>query len=223
MKNQILNLALVASAAFFFACSGAKTDQAADTTAVTEPVAAVADGQYTLDTASVVKWVATKVTGAHDGTVALKSGSFTLAAGNITAGAFELDMTTIKALDLAGDPETQAKLEGHLKADDFFAADKFPTATFTLTSVAPATDGVNTHVLSGDLAIKGISNPVSIPVVVAMENNMVKVTGAAKLDRTLWDIKFRSAKFFSDLGDKMINDEFTISFELAGAPATAAM
>ena len=35
------------------------------------------------------------------------------------------------------------------------------------------------------------------------------------IDRTLYDIKYGSGKFFEGLGDKMISDEFTIKFKIA--------
>ena len=67
---------------------------------------------------SVVVWKARKVTGAHEGTVALKSGNLDFTDGALTGGSFEMDMTTIDCTDLEG--EWKDKLVGHLKSDDFF-------------------------------------------------------------------------------------------------------
>ena len=41
--------------------------------------------------------------------------------------------------------------------------------------------------------------------------------GEMKVDRTLYGIKFRSLKFFSDIGDKVINDEFTVGFDITAS------
>jgi polyisoprenoid-binding protein YceI len=49
--------------------------------------------------------------------------------------------------------------DAHLKAADFFEADKYPTATFVSTGVRA--DGDN-YVLDGDFTLKGITKPVSL-------------------------------------------------------------
>ena len=47
-----------------------------------------------------------------------------------------------------------------------------------------------------------------------IEKGVVKASGTAKVDRTKWDIRYGSGKFFEGLGDKMIYDEFDISFDI---------
>ena len=74
---------------------------------------------FNVDTAaSKVVWTGTKVTGKHTGTVNIKSGSLTVDNGALTAGNVVLDMNSISSTDLEG--EYKEKLDGHLKADDFF-------------------------------------------------------------------------------------------------------
>jgi len=51
----------------------------------------------------------------------------------LTGGSFEVDMTSINAADLTG--EYKAKLEGHLKSDDFFGIETFPVSNLTFTEV----------------------------------------------------------------------------------------
>ena len=88
---------------------------------------------YKVDTEkSTVEWFAEKVTGEHNGTVALESGSFDFTGDKLTGGSFTVDMTTIDNSDLEG--EWKDKLVGHLKSDDFFGVETYPTATFTLKS-----------------------------------------------------------------------------------------
>ena len=50
----------------------------------------------------------------------------------LTGGSFEVDMTSINVADLTG--EYKAKLEGHLKSDDFFGIETFPVSNLTLQS-----------------------------------------------------------------------------------------
>ena len=52
--------------------------------------------------------------------------------------------------------------DGHLKSDDFFAADKFPKLGFVSTSFKKTSD--SEYVLTGDLTIRGVSKPVQLAV-----------------------------------------------------------
>lgn len=163
---------------------------------------------------SKIEWVGKKVTGQHNGEVKLKSGDFTLKDGNITSGNFVIDMKSIVALDLEG--EWKQKLEGHLKSADFFDVEKSPTATFILTKCeVKADDKGNTHLLTGNLTIKGISNQITIPARVSTQDNKFVAIAEFSINRTDYNIKYGSGKFFQDLGDKMIYDDFDIKLNLA--------
>ena len=76
--------------------------------------------------ASTIKWVGKKVTGEHTGTVNFKDGAVIFKGKKLAGGSFTVDMTSLTSTDLTG--EYQGKLNGHLKADDFFGTDKFPTS-----------------------------------------------------------------------------------------------
>lgn len=52
--------------------------------------------------------------------------------------------------------------DGHLKSDDFFAADKYPQITFKSTAVEKT--GVDTFKLTGDLTIRDVTKPVTLEV-----------------------------------------------------------
>jgi polyisoprenoid-binding protein YceI len=63
--------------------------------------------------------------------------------------------------------------------------------------------------------IKGITREISIPLTFDKTNpNIIIAKGSVDLDRTLWDIKYGSDKFFKGLGDNIIDDMFNISFEI---------
>ena len=81
---------------------------------------------------STLTWVR-KVTGSHEGTIVLKSGYLTLDNNDLVGGEFVIDMTTIVCTDLSG--KGKAGIESHLKSDDFFSVDKFPTASLTILNV----------------------------------------------------------------------------------------
>lgn len=155
---------------------------------------------------STVTWKGYKVTGSHYGTVALKSGHLVFDQGKLTGGAFEVDMASIGVDDLEG--EYKGKLEGHLKSDDFFGIDKFPNAKLVFTKVKST--GKNSYEVTGDLTVKGKSAPVTFEM--SVYGN--KATANVKVDRTTYDIRYKSASFFDDLKDKAIYDEFDLVTDL---------
>lgn len=175
---------------------------------------AVFAGSQTVDTAkSSVKWVGKKVTGEHTGTIAIKEGSLVAENGKISGGKIVIDMNTIVDKDLT-DPEWNGKLIGHLKSDDFFAVATHPTSELVLTKVE--TTG-NNYSFSGNLTIKGITNPVAFKATSAKDGKVTTYTGTLTIDRTKFNMKFGSKSFFENLGDKVVYDEFTLDFNLVVA------
>jgi polyisoprenoid-binding protein YceI len=155
---------------------------------------------------STIEWVGKKVTGQHSGTVNFKDGALVFKSNKLTAGSFTVNMTTINATDLSG--EYQGKLNGHLKADDFFGTDKFPTATLAFKKVS--VKSANVYTITADLTIKGITKPITFDMTV----NGNTATTAFNIDRTKYDIKYKSTNFFENLGDKAIYDEFELKVAL---------
>ena len=163
---------------------------------------------------SQIKWHGAKVTGSHNGTVPLKSGSVQVEGKDIKGGKFEIDMTKIKNDDLT-DKSYNDKLVGHLKSDDFFGVDKHPTSTFEITKVKPLEGSADaTHEITGKLTIKGHTEEVTFPAKVSIEGKKATAQGKIKVDRTKYGIRYGSGKFFENLGDKMINDEFEIDLNV---------
>jgi polyisoprenoid-binding protein YceI len=166
---------------------------------------------------SVMKWKGTKVTGFHEGNIKLKSGELEFAKNNLTGGVFQIDMTSMTVTDIT-DAKTNKKLVEHLMNDDFFSVPKHPTAQFKISKVEPirgAKAGQPTHTISGDLTIKGITKATSFPATVTMKDGKFMADAEIKVDRTMFDIRYGSGKFFENLGDKMISDEFTMNVKLA--------
>ncbi len=163
---------------------------------------------------STIEWTGKKVTGQHNGTIELKRGDLFLDNGKITGGNFEIDFTTIKNLDIE-DTASNGKLTGHLKSNDFFSADTHPLGKFDITSITPISDGSgNNFNIVGNLNIKGITKEITIPAKVDIMPDKVVASSDFNIDRTLWDIKYGSGKFFENLGDKMINDDFNIKLNI---------
>ena len=190
MKKGVLSLALTMILGF--------------SATATEPVAK--EKKEVKTDASSVTWKAYKVTGSHTGTVALKSGALMFDGDKLTGGEFVVDMPTLVSTGMEGD--SKGKLEGHLKSDDFFGVDNHATSKLVFTEVTST--GKNSYEVTGDLTIKGITKPVTFDVSIYGS----KATATVKVDRTNYDVKFRSGSFFEDLGDKMIYDEFDLVVDL---------
>lgn len=163
---------------------------------------------------SLVKWVGKKVTGQHDGTLKIKSGSVELEGDEIVGGEFVLDMTSISNLDIE-DPTWKAKLENHLKSDDFFNVEKFPEGKFKITKINKKSD---TDIeINGDLTIKNITKPVVFLSNINKNDTAHSASAKTAINRTEWDIKYNSGKWFdpNQLGDKLIYDEIDIELNLS--------
>jgi polyisoprenoid-binding protein YceI len=100
-------------------------------------------------------------------------------------------------------------------SDDFFGVAKFPEASIKVNSVS--TDSTGFATISGDLTIKGITHPFTTKdAAIRTEGSQIFLKGRVAVDRTLYDVRYGSAKFFADIADKAINDEFDITFYLTG-------
>ena len=189
-------------------------------------IAALAIGQHTygqgidpyeLDgEGSRVLWTATKITGEHTGGVPLASGTIEVSEGELAGANVNLDMTGMTCSDLES-AGSNAKLMNHLKSEDFFDVDKHPTATFKATQVeaiAGAGKGKPNYRVSGDLTIKGITHPNAFDCLFWMDGDNARAAATFTFDRTKYDVRYGSASFFSDIGDKAISDTVTLTFDI---------
>lgn len=157
--------------------------------------------------ASTVEWTGKKITGAHTGTIQLKNGSVSLTEdGELSGGEFVMDMNSIVVTDLTGEYKT--KLENHLNSDDFFGVENFGTSKLVITEVTPK-EG-NVYGVTGDLTIKGKTEPVTFDMKVTDNSASAKVV----INRTKYGIRYGSGSFFDNLGDKTIDDNFTLDVNL---------
>ena len=196
MKKIILSLITVAAiAAFAFTTTDA-----------------IKTKTYTIDTKlTSATWLGKKVTGQHSGAVIISKGTIESKGKTITGGSFEFDMTSITNTDIT-DKEWNDKLMTHLKSDDFFGVTKFPTATFQITKAVIKSDGV--YDISGKLTIKGITNEITFPANVKIDDKTFVTIAKITVNRTKFDIKYGSASIFDGIGDKAISDDFDLTVNI---------
>jgi len=155
-----------------------------------------------VNTQSKIDWIGRKITGAHNGSIAVKEGELLLNGDKLTGGKIIVDTTSVKILDIT-DPATNAQFAGHLASDDFFSTEKYPEASLEIISAS------HNHV-EGKLTIKGITHIVGFDIALKMSGDLLTATGKLVIDRTKYEMKFRSGNFFKDLGDTLIYNDFEL-------------
>lgn len=211
-KRIFLSLTLVATV--LISCNNSGTE--AESTEVTAAVVDAGAEAYSINTNTPIKWLGKKLTGEHFGTIATTEGKLFVTDGALSGGQFKLDMNSITVLDLT-DAAKNADLTDHLKSEDFFSVVNHPTGLFEITGVealATPDEKGNTHLISGNLTLKGISQGIRFPAMIQMTDEKIQATADFNIDRTLWDIRYRSGKFFPEIGDKVIDDQIGITLNL---------
>jgi hypothetical protein len=137
------------------------------------------------------------------GTVPVKKVSIEADSANVSAVNLTVDISKLNS--------DNAQLVEHLKGEDFFDTDKYPSAKFVSENIQYKDD---THALvKGTLTIKEKSINIQFPLLIQKTNNGQIFTGKIIVDRTAFGIRYNSKSFFSDLGDQAIKNNFDLKFE----------
>lgn len=211
MKYSIYSLLL---ALVVFSCGGPEGEKVESGEAIDEQTTTQATATYVVDAAqSTINWEGTKlVGGGHQGDIAIKSGRVAVNDGKIVGGEFIIDMASINNTDL-DENSGKGKLEGHLKAPDFFDVEKYPTAKFTLLNAQPTPGGDGAaYTVTGNLTMKDSTRSVSIPMMISMEGGQLKAKSEQfVIDRTEWGVEYGSGSIDGIAKDNIINDNIGLS------------
>ncbi|WP_130733949.1 YceI family protein [Flavobacterium sp. J27] len=161
---------------------------------------------------SLVSWTGKKVLGLHTGTIQIQNGYLTLHHEEIVDGEISIDMTTINITDIS-DKSIYKNFLDHLNNSDFFAVDQYKTAQLKIVSGKKEN---NQYHISGNLTIKNQTHPITFYMSVDILTDFLHALGEITIDRTQYDITYGSGKFISNLGNKLIYDEFVLQFKLIG-------
>ena len=162
---------------------------------------------------SELKWTGKELSSKiHTGTLFLKEGRINIDSNGMIEGKVVIDMTSINVTDLQG--KWKDKLEEHLKSTDFFGVEKFPTAFITFQSTKNPNKEKKIN-LDGELTIKDITHPLSFTADLLNTKPFLTAKAILSFDRSKYNVRFRSGKFFENLGDKLILDDIDIDIILA--------
>jgi len=147
----------------------------------------------------------------HNGDVAIKEGSVNIKNGGIVSADFLVNMNTIQCFDLKNDGKRN-NLISHLKSDDFFDVENHQEARLMITSSKDL--GGNNFLFSGSLTIKDITNPVQMKGKVQTTTEGYAADIKLVFDRSRYNVRYKSASFFSDLGDNIISDSVSLNAKI---------
>jgi polyisoprenoid-binding protein YceI len=212
-------LALMAALGLFVAsCNSDKAAEA--TTGEAQEVTANGAGEtVALDSGSTVAWrgFKTYVQSEHLGTVNVQEGTFEVADGKLVGGTITIDMNSITCTDLE-DEGKRGYLEGHLKSQDFFFVDSFPTAVFEIVEVLEPSEANIFSTVTGNLTLRGTTNSITFPAEISAGESGVKFMAPTfSIDRTLWGAKFHDrddATIAESLKDDLIDHSIELTIKV---------
>ncbi|AFM04091.1 hypothetical protein Fleli_1681 [Bernardetia litoralis DSM 6794] len=226
---------IAGSLSFLSSCNNAPKSQDAevvDTVAVV-PEETQATQELMIDpSASAVTWIGVKPTGQHNGTFGIAPESKLMVEnGTLTGGTITINMSDIKVLDIEEADENNAKLVGHLKGEEFFATETYPTSVFTITNVEAVdastievVEGEHstenpTHKITGNLKMMDVEKSISFYANVTMPSEgEVKASAKFNIDRTEFNVS-HMAEGVDVVKEKFINNTVNVGFDITAKAA----
>jgi polyisoprenoid-binding protein YceI len=212
-NNKLLVIYLVLiSSILIGGCSSPSNKESKNNMSVSSLTLHAGDERYiAVDTKkSTIVWKGYSVAGSnsHTGYVYLSKGELLVEGGQLTGGTMEVDMNTIEDKDHRSDNN----LINHLKNADFFEVEKFPFSAMVITRVV--SDSSSHYTISGNLTVKGITHPVTFPARIAINNKTLIATGKLVIDRTKWNILYKSLTFYKNLANQALSDAIELDIHV---------
>ena len=109
-----------------------------------------------------------------------------------------------------------ADRDAHLRSNDFFDMETYPTITFVSTGVTRTGDGE--YRVTGDLTIKGVSRPVTVELeytgtaVDPFGNQRIGFEGTTTVNRKDWGVNWNAAL---EAGGVLVSEKVTLEFDVS--------
>lgn len=152
---------------------------------------------------STIGFIGSKVTGSHQGGFTNFSGMFHADSGRLIGPQFV-------EIDLHSTWTDTDRLTAHLKSEDFFDVNQFPTAKFTVTGIE--TQGAQTNV-TGNLELHGIAKSITFPAAIDVQEDRITVQTEFAINRKDFDINYPGKP------NDLIRDDVVIQLDIEAYPA----
>ena len=206
MSNSKL-ITVFAAVLFFTGCSNPASDKPQAVTNEAAPVTAsspAAGEKYSVTADnSQITFVASKVTGSHNG-------SFKKFSGGINFSGQPETSTVNITIDTASVETDTPDLTKHLKTPDFFDVAKYPDATFASTSIKPGGESGATHTVTGNLTLHGATKSITFPATITVTPGAINVDSTFSINRKHFGINYAGA------ADNLIRDEVVLTLKVRG-------
>lgn len=199
------------------ATTAADTSAPSDTAAAADsaPAGDTSDpsGTWNISGDSVLGYRVSEVLGGVDtegaGRTSTVTGTLTIDGTTATAAEFTVDMTTFESDSSRRDGQFDTRI---------MTVDQFPTSTFVLTSpidfgTVPAEGEELTATASGDLTLRGVTNPVTFELTAKLENGRIGVLGSIPILFSDYEIPDPSNGFAEVKDNGLL--EFVLVFDKA--------
>ncbi len=145
-----------------------------------------------------------KITAKHPIVFHDYEGTVTVDGDKVSGVSFTVQMASLEA--------DVAKLTSHLKTEDFFHVEKFPTATFTSSEVREgSTVPEMTHTVKGTFTIRGETKLVTFPARITLEGREVHASTEFALDRQDFAITYPGRP------DDLVQDKVVLTVDFHAA------
>ena len=165
---------------------------------------------------SLIRWTGRNLVNQHTGTLKVTGGFLRTDADGLSAARVETDFDTLTCTDIEDQKMNQVLLN-HLKAADFFLANEYPQAVFSLNeiiSIDGATAGRPNISVKGELTLRGVTQEIQFEAIFQKDDEQWVVQANLDIDRTRWNSKYGSGRFFEALGKHLVNDHISLQVQL---------
>jgi polyisoprenoid-binding protein YceI len=160
---------------------------------------------YVIRSESTVGFSASKITRSHNGGFKNVAGNVSVAGGKIVGSPeIKINMKSIWADD--------QRLTHHLMSPDFFEVDRFPTSTFTATTLTPSGGD---YQVTGNLDLHGVTKSITFPATIAITADSVTVKAEFAINRRDFNVNYPG------MPNDLIRDRVVIKLDVKATPGPA--
>jgi len=150
---------------------------------------------------SRIEFVASKVTGSHNGSFKDFSGVIEY------PGQPEKSHVNV-TINMASVETDTPDLTKHLQTPDFFDVAKFPQATFVSTEIKPGGEKGASHTITGNFQLHGVTKSITFPATITPSSDVISVESAFSINRKDFGINYAGA------ANNLIRDEVVMSLQI---------